>query len=76
MLSEQDKQDLIGFAVVGNALKDEKMLGALADTIRRLGVVNVLTWVATQDERRKFYKRILATCEMVTREDGVTYGSA
>lgn len=76
MLSEQDKEDLIGFAVVGEALNDTKMLGALADAIRRIGVVNVLTWVSGKDERRTFAKVIVRECARVAQEDGVSYGSA
>jgi hypothetical protein len=41
-----------------------------------VGVVNVLSWVATQDSRRKFARRILDRCERVAREDGVCLGLA
>ena len=76
MITQQDERDLIGFAIIGNLFKDEKMLGALSDTIRRLGCVNVLTWLSKQSPHPKFYALLLTACATVVREDDLSFGEA
>ena len=75
-MSEQDKQDLIGFVLVDGVFNDNLLSQAADDLIRRVGVVNVLSWVATKDSRRKFARRILDRCERIAREDEVCLGLA
>lgn len=75
-MSEQDKQDLIGFVLMDGVLPDNLLSRAADDLIRRVGVVNVLSWVATKDSRRKFARLILDRCERIAREDEVCLGLA
>ena len=71
-MTEQDKQDLIGFALVGNLLNDRTILAGLDSVIRRLTPEYVVAWLVSDPghARFKYSHHILDACARISGEDG------
>jgi hypothetical protein len=71
-MTEQDKRDIIGFALVGNLLEDPTILTGLDAVIRRLTPEYVVAWLVSDPghARFKYSHHILNACARVSGEDG------